>query len=192
MNRKAVSLIELLISLMILSLVILGFSCLDLFSSGQVSLANKILKTQNEAAYITEFMAKQTIKAVGDANVPPVRMFNDADETGVVFRIDINENGKWDSPPDKEIAFLYRGTPDFEMRYYSNYPSVSPADIVTLSRNAYMLPLFGPVITDNYLTMTIDTCWDPQNALTSFPCGSSNNPVAHVRSRILIPAASVH
>ncbi|MDD2703540.1 MAG: prepilin-type N-terminal cleavage/methylation domain-containing protein [Candidatus Omnitrophica bacterium] len=191
MNDKAVTLIELLISLVILGLVMVGFSSLDLFSSRQVVAANKILKTQNDAAYITEFIVKETMKAVGDFASPPVRMISVGGETGIAFKIDVNENGRWDSPPDKEVAFVYRGAPDYEMRYYSDFSGV-PGSYAAISRNAYMVPQFGPVITDDYLTMEIATCWDPQNAKTSDACGSPNNPVSRVRSRILIPAASVH
>ncbi len=191
MNRKALTLIELLISLVILSMVAVGFSSMDLFSSKQVTAANKILKTQNDAAYLTELIAKDALKAVGTINSHPARLFSSGGDSGIAFTLDINLNGKKDAAPDdRECAYVYRGAPDYEMRYYADYAAGS---YTTVSNTAYMLPDFGPVYDPsyNYLTMEIATCWDPRNERTSEPCGSPSNPVARIRSRILMPAVSV-
>jgi hypothetical protein len=190
MNRKAVSLIELLISLIILGLVILGFSSLDLFSSRQVSAANKKISTQNDAIYITEFIAKETNKAIGNFNAPPTRPISVGGETGIALKIDVNENGRWDSPPDKEIAFLYRGavgSNNYQIRYYADFFDAAPGSFVVVSNKAFQ---FVPVVTDNYLFMEIATCWNPRS--TTDPCGSWNNPAGRVRSRIMMPAVSTH
>jgi len=188
---KAVTLIELLIAIVIMTVVILSFNGMDMFSRRHVIATDRRVKTQNEAAYVIEFMAKELTRAIGDQRNPPASIISIGTDPAIAFWVDQNQNGLRDSSPtDRQIAFSYRGSPNYEMRYYPDF-SGNPANYEVLS-SCVAMSGFGPVITDNYVTFEITACWDPKLIKTTSPCGSLDNPRVTMHSRVSMPSVSTN
>ena len=72
MNKKSksVTLIELLISIAVVSIMILTFYSIDTFSRNQVINSDRRAKVQNELGYVLEHMSKYIQQAGGDISNP--------------------------------------------------------------------------------------------------------------------------
>lgn len=67
-KNKSVTLIELIISVIVVSIMILSFYYIDTFSRNQVLNSDRRAKVQNELAYALEHMSKYIQQARGDTN----------------------------------------------------------------------------------------------------------------------------
>ena len=86
---RGVTLSELLIAIVLMSLVILGFSSIDLFSRHHVIISDRRIKVQNEASFCLEHMAKNVLQGVGNIIQQPLeRITNGAN--GFRVRVDLN------------------------------------------------------------------------------------------------------
>ena len=192
---KSVTLLELLISIVLIGLVILGLSNIESFCRNQLLTSDRRLKVQNEASFVLDHMAKHIGKAIGDAQNYPVD-FN-ANPGSII--IDRNNNGVRDiiNPDNEEryrIAYEYNQAAH-TVSYCSSYDTNSNQ----------CRSLAGPVIWEilashiknppdidthgdetNYISVNITACWDPTRA-----CGTINNPETTLRSRIIMPSVSI-
>lgn len=83
------SLIELLVSMILMSLVVLGFFSIDLFSRHHVISSDRRAKVQNEVSYAIEYMSKYVQQSIGDFNNPPIRRYPASGaQTGFEVRVD--------------------------------------------------------------------------------------------------------
>jgi Tfp pilus assembly protein PilV len=206
MNRhreKAVTLIELLIAALLLSMIIVGFASVDIFSRNQVLRSSRITQLQNEASFVMDHMTKFVSNAIGDINNVPVHFYTD--NRGFRVRYDSNGDGKADGT-DAWVAYRHvpnaAGT-DSEIRFYSSVADVDPipssagytvlANKIKLSTGAAasswgMAVVYSP--NNNYIEVTIRACWTPDAVDGSTDeCGTINNPMVTVKS--LLKMASV-
>jgi len=187
--NKSLTIIELLIAVSIFALIVVGFSNIDTFSRYHVITSDKKAKLQNDASYVLEHMTKEINKAIGDVNQsePAVSVTTIDSDPAIIAWIDYNQNGKRDSAPsDRRIAYRYRSSPDYQMRYYSDY-SGSPTSYEIISRK---ISAFSRSLTDNYVFVEITTCDDPDGSLAA--CGTLDNPQLTMKNRIYMPAVSTH
>ena len=70
------TLIELLVSMILMSLVVLGLSSIDTFSRHHVISSDKRVKVQNEVSYTLEYMSKYVQQSIGDISNPPIRVYS--------------------------------------------------------------------------------------------------------------------
>ena len=85
------SLIELLISIILMSLVVLGFSSIDLFSRHHVISSDRRVKVQNEISYAIEYMSKYVQQSIGDFNNPPIKRYPPSGpKKGFRVNVDLN------------------------------------------------------------------------------------------------------
>lgn len=184
---KSITLLELLIAVIIMVLIVIGFSSIDIFSQRQVLASSKRMKCQNEVAYVLEFIAREMQKGSGDISNPAASLITVNSDPALGVWTDFNHNGQRDpSPPDYQMAFAYRGNPDYEMRYYPDVNNIN--DYEVLSSKIYMLG-FSPIIFQNYVELVISACWNPTG---SEACGSEANPIVTMRSRIAMPGVSTN
>jgi Tfp pilus assembly protein PilV len=80
------SLIELLVSMILMSLVLLGFFSIELFSSHHVVSSDRRAKVQNEISYAIEYMSKYVQQANGNLSRSAIQ----ANATGFRVYIDLN------------------------------------------------------------------------------------------------------
>jgi len=92
LNKKTgVSLIELIMSIVLMSLVVLGFFSIELFSRQHVIGAEERSKVQNEISYAIEYMSKYVQQASGDINNPPITRYPaSGTQSGFRARVDLN------------------------------------------------------------------------------------------------------
>ena len=62
--NKSMSLVELIIAVSLLSVVVLAFSSIELFSRHHLLSVNKRTQIQNNISYVLEHMAKEIIDAM--------------------------------------------------------------------------------------------------------------------------------
>lgn len=88
---KSLTLIELLVSIIIVSMIVLSFYSLETFSHGQMINSERRAKVQNQLAYALEHMSKYVQQANGDRNNPPIKLYPDLGvKTGFQIRYDCN------------------------------------------------------------------------------------------------------
>ncbi|MBU0547288.1 MAG: prepilin-type N-terminal cleavage/methylation domain-containing protein [Candidatus Omnitrophica bacterium] len=90
-RNYGLSLIELLVSMILMSLVLLGIFSIDLFSRHHVITSDKRAKVQNEISYAIEYMSKYVQQGIGDYNSPPITIYpTSGSQTGFRVRVDLN------------------------------------------------------------------------------------------------------
>jgi Tfp pilus assembly protein PilV len=86
-TTKSITLVELLVSILIVTILVLSFYSLETFSHGQVINSERRAKVQNQLAYVLEHMSKYVQRASGNtANKPIVET-----ATGFQVRVDFND-----------------------------------------------------------------------------------------------------
>jgi len=98
-TTKSLTLIELLISLLVVTIMVLSFYSLETFSHGQVINSERRIKVQNQLAYVLEHMSKYVQQASGNKNNPAIVLTLSGFQVRVDFRSpqvpsDLN-NGAW-------------------------------------------------------------------------------------------------
>lgn len=68
----ALTLLELIIAIILLGVIVIGFSSIELFSRYQVLSADRRTQVQNEVALVLEHMSKNVMQGVGDATTAPI------------------------------------------------------------------------------------------------------------------------
>ena len=200
---RALTLIELIIATILLSLIILGFSGIELFSRYQVLSADRRASVQNNVTIALEHMAKRISMAVGNAvSDPAIRRY--ANGSGIRIRIDSNGNGQADGG-DTWIAYCHEnvGAPiaDSEILYYPDAGFNEPpsGDSISLIRRVVIgnsglefvpVPASGGIfdaqrwLRDSFLEITVRCRWDPSQA------ASTDNPEVTMRTIVKMAAVS--
>ena len=218
MRKKypGVTLIELLIAIVLLSIVTLGFFSIEVFSRHHVLTADRRAQAQNEASYALEHMSKNVARAIGNERINGANTVVDRGDAtgGGEFRrlkvyIDGNNNGIRELPvanQDYWIAYRYfNNTASVTLRNSVQFcghcqnktcnQCTSGWETVSLRSNKVngfeiVKPNVANVLTDNYIEATVSACWDPQE--TNFVCGSSDNPTVTMRANIKMPSVSIN
>lgn len=181
-NHSAVTLLELMISLTILGLLVIGLSSIDTFSHRELKVSDNRSKLQNEISYVLEHMAKNINKAIGDINDVPVAL-EDSNKRVKVY-IDANKDGLRN---DYNIAYQYNST-NYEVWYYPIYTGGADSYEIITNRISTFEPTYSS--SNNYVQVNATVCWDPDG--TPDDCGTQNNPQVTMVNRIEMPAVSTH
>lgn len=90
-TAKSITLIELLISIIIVTMMVLSFYGLETFSHGQVINSERRAKVQNQLAYVLEHMSKYVQQAGGNINYPAITLYPTLGaKTGFQIQVDLN------------------------------------------------------------------------------------------------------
>jgi len=184
-HLRSTSLLELLIAIILVSLVAVGFTSIDLFSRHHVLSSDRLAKLQNELSYILEHMNKEISGAIGDTEHASVTI--EDSKMRIRFYSDINQDGKI-SEGDYEKAYQFLPL-SHEVNYYSSYPDSSETLSKKISSCSFQ-HTWTVAQKDNYVTVNISACWDPDGDHNS--CGSSENPGVAMHSRIRMPSVSTN
>jgi prepilin-type N-terminal cleavage/methylation domain-containing protein len=74
--KKAVTLLELLIAIVLLSVVTIGISSIDIFSRSHVLSSQRRTTLQNEASFVLGHMTKEITRAIGNTRIDPAVVLN--------------------------------------------------------------------------------------------------------------------
>ena len=93
-NIKGITFVELLISLIVVSIMVLSFYSLETYGHRQVMIADRRVKVQNDLAYALEHMAKYVQQASGNLSKKAIQYYpnpaNAATATGFRVYVDLN------------------------------------------------------------------------------------------------------
>ncbi|MCK9595159.1 MAG: prepilin-type N-terminal cleavage/methylation domain-containing protein [Candidatus Omnitrophica bacterium] len=189
--KKAVTLIELLICLVLMGMVIMGFYSIELFSHYHLLTSDRRAKLQNDSTYVLEHMVKKLSLAIGDSAHSTVTRY----PTGRGIRIRL-DTGTIPGTIDASDMFADYCLVDSELRFYTNTVSAAmpPASGTYQVLTDRVVPVSGlefqgnigtnHILTDNVLTVVLSLRWSP--ALTA----SADNPTVQMRTTVLMPAVS--
>ena len=203
-TQKSVTLLELLISIVLIGLVILGLSNIESFCRNQLLSSDRRLKVQNEASFVLDHMAKQIGRAISDPESDPIIVPVASNCFKVL--VDANGNGVLDKSGaslDNFIAYRYN-TATHLLDYCPNMSLIPPpaenacmADgdcsggaWETLSRHVTSAMNSANIIysnSSNYVEINITACADPGSAN---PCGGMRNPSVNMKSSVIMPSVS--
>ena len=212
------TLIELLIAIILLSVISLGFTSMSLFTNFQTITSDRRAKLQNTASLILEHMSKNIAHAIGNemingkdmvVNTAPIG----ADEAVRVF-IDVPDatnptpftpNGTRDAS-DHWIAYrrdvsLLQFCPECtDSTCVTCTPAWGTTDVNNLSNNINVttFTVTKPTkevlnatdlrLSDNYIEVLIACRWDPDPTKAA----AIDNPEINMRNRIKMPSVSVN
>jgi prepilin-type N-terminal cleavage/methylation domain-containing protein len=202
-NTHGMTLLELLIALVLLSLIALGFTGLHSFSHYQVISSERQTKIQNEVSFCLAHMTKEISKAIGNERVDGLySVINELDigsDKAIRAYIDANKNGWRDSPPDDYwIAYLLTSAGQLQ-----HCQQCTDSDCTTCILNDSLSTKIAnfninvlrvePTATncpncliDNYVEITLTGRWQPGQGV------SVDNPEITMRNRIKMPSVSTN
>ncbi|MFA5155991.1 MAG: hypothetical protein WC532_01180 [Candidatus Omnitrophota bacterium] len=189
---KAVTLLELIMAIVLLSMISLGFLSIDLFSRNSVLSADRQAKVQNSVAFALAHMTKNIGNAIGDKNHPPVSFPTNVvvggvdTYPGIIITVDGNNNGLLEFPTDGEVSYFYNET-DHSLNYCSDCSSASNVEKLS---NKVVSDLSSTYVTynntTNYIEINLWGRWDPDNPATP------QNPEVKLYSYVKMPLVSTN
>lgn len=196
---RAVTLIELIIAIVLLSTIALGFVSIEIFNQFHVITTIRRTKVQNEAALALEHMTKEISKAIGDVTSPPVEInATISGDEAIKVLIDANGNGRQDPlPTDCWIGYRFTGasgsptTDRYQIWFYANCvgPNCNQAGSIGPEVIARNITSFTRSLTNNYVNVVVTACWVPAQIGS---CGSSDNPSVNMSCHIKMPSVSTN
>jgi len=211
---RSITLLELLIATLLLSIIVLGLGNIDLFSRFHVISSDRRAKIDNEASLALGHMGKEVAKAIGNEisnGADTVLDYNSkiGDDNALRIYIDASRNGQRDAEgTDRWIAYRFtagHGNPGgrYQIWYCPNCENKPCANCVPqwgdanniIARNISLFTPSKPVNASNrlnksYITIEIQACWDP--AQTSYSCGTPNNPSVTMKANMNMPTVSTN
>ena len=186
--RRAMTLIELLVALVVMSLVMMGFYCIQIFSDNQVVTSNRKVALQNEVSYILEHMAKYCGQAVGDGQTYAI---NNTPSDSLSFWVDSDHDGILNKSLDTRVYYHHTNPGTIEFCDHAD---------PTLISCTHAVEVMGRHITSDFSTFTVNpatnfvianisSCWDTSSPGT---CGSLINPRVNMSTSIFLPSVSAN
>lgn len=205
--KRSLTLIELLISVAIMSLIVIGFASFEIYARFQILQSDRMAKIQHDTSYVLEHIAREAAKAIGNVNSPAVviddsnrriKLFIDLDEAGSSYG-----DGKGDSANPTEgdgwAAYRYRdssapASEQYQVWYCPQCSDPPTCDSCTSSWEilSKKITVFSPAYSsaNAYLELDITACWDPDG--DPIECGGLNNPEFEIKTRMYMPLVSTN
>ncbi len=215
-STKSSTLLEVVISLILISILALIFAAIELVGVSHTLTVDRRAKVQNDVAYVLEHSAKQISKAIGNAKINKTTSDGDeiiktntiagSDGAAIEFYVDADSNGKRDDDASTPWrAYRFRSASAVETERYQVWYCPSCPNAACLTCNTawgsaqYILSKKITSVTytysgaNNYVDISIQGCWDKGNETIYGNCGSSDkNPKASMKARIKMPSVSTN
>jgi type II secretory pathway pseudopilin PulG len=214
-KKKSVTLIELIISIIILGIIILAVAQLDFFSNASVVYGQRRVRLTNEASLALEHITRNLRQAIGTVINPAVTNAAIGGDVGLGFWTDTNPNFQRDN---NDLKRAYRwsgpaGNSPFLLRYCAQCqnnpcancagPNEGPGPAgwgVLVARDVvyFGAPVTPPAIPvvptpvalqDNFVSAEIQVC---NNVNSLGTCDTSNNPQVNMQVRIQLHSYSIN
>lgn len=199
---RGLTLLELMIALVLLSLVVTVFYQLQIFTHQNVLIADRRSQVQNEVSFILEHMSQNIKNAIGNtALVGPSNQVVNVDTTSGAERlsvyIDASGDGARQDPTnnpavDRDHWISYRRPADSnEIEFCGRCQTDSSCGSCMDTREVLgrRVTEFDPVYTvgNNFVDVTITARFDP-----STPAGVSDNPQVSMQAGIAMLGVSTN
>lgn len=214
-HNKSVTLLELLLAIVLLSIIVLGLTSIDFFSRHNVVNADVRARLQNKTYLALEHIRKNISSTIGNEftlgqnQVVDIIDNNPNEAERLKVFVDYNNNGVRDSGDYWRAyrVFYNAGNPSdrYQLLYCArcqnkNCNACDPPtfDWVPVISNLITFIPRKPVVgggnltlNENYVDVVITTCLHPEYNFDANPdCGTADNPQTTMRTRILLPAVS--
>ena len=152
-NIKSITLLELLMALVIMSIMVLSFYSMQSFSSKELVTANRRTKIQNNLTYCLEHMSKYVQQANGNSGRKAIQYYPGPTATGATgFKVYVDFNNPQTPSDPTDDAFVYYTLSTNTLSVGctgANCPSIAEAlsTKIVHNFNNSLLPAVGP--TDN-------------------------------------------
>jgi hypothetical protein len=203
--NRSITLMELLIAIVLMTLIVLAFANIDLFSRFHVLTADRRAKVQNEVSYVLEHMTKEIGKAIGDINNPAVDTTTDIQgDPAIIAWVDgnpyavppVSPNGRREVyPNDHRIAYRFTtetGAPGTRTQiwYYANCVGPNCNQAGTVGPEVIATRIYAGDWNPSYNNVFVEITgrWDPDPAQQPSP----DNPAITMRTRINMPSVSTN
>ncbi len=203
--KKSLTLIELLIAIVLLSVIILAISSIDLFTRFHTISADRRVKLQNEISYALDHMAKEITLTIGNRAIAakdPVDLTPISGDAAIRVFIDLGlTSGPGDGLGDRQsptqgdrwIAYRFTGAAGnsadrFQIWYYANCvgPNCNQPGSIGPEVIARNIADFNRSVIDNVVEVAVTARWQPTQA------ASPDNPEVVMRTKIKMPSVSTH
>ncbi len=198
--NKGVTLAELIIAVVLLSVVVLTVSSIDRFSRFHLATSQHRAELQNKVSYIMEHMSKNILGAIGNekntGENSVVGIVPDYPSPGFSMlhvRIDLNQNGKHDSADERAFWWYHS---NYSIYYWpaggSAWEWLDPS--MKIAAVTFLKPVdaFG-ILDRNYIDVSVTACWDPTSIdLAVYPDGTPDNPCVTMSQRMRMPSVSTN
>ncbi len=192
-NNRAITIIELIVSIILLGMIVLGMFSIDLFSREQFLSTDKRIKLQNEAVYVLSHMSKQLSTAIGDVghtnNWAVAFTYGGGVLTSLSAKTDSNANGRRDAATDAEIRYCLGVTACNNPSALANTlyfnPKMLPAPVSAPEILSRHITFFAATQAGNCLNLNLTVCYDPTQT-----CGTAGNPQYNMETSIKMPSVS--
>jgi hypothetical protein len=196
---RAITLLELLLSLILLGVVVIGLNSIYSFSHSHIFITGKRAKLQNEVSMLLDHVSKNAARATGNEIVSGansvVREQTNAPNNNndrVSFNTDTDGNGVSDS----WIGYRWQSASKV-VQYCGDCADLSDcsscgdpwADVAENIRGFYVTkPTNGlNMMNDNTITIVVEACADQTTA-----CGTMDNPLVNMTVSVSLPKVSVN
>lgn len=210
MNRifRAVTLMELIVCIILLSVIVLGLATISTFSSFQVRSSEQRSKLQFEASTVVEHMTKEFGKAIGNEVIDGAdSVIDDTKQITSNYAIhiykDLNGNGQRDAlGTDHWVVYQYTGNQGNAANRYQvwfcpscdNKPCNNCApnwgDLRIANRITYF-KVTKPTdpLQSAFVNVQVRACWDPTQPAT---CGTPANPQVEMNTTLRMPSVTTN
>ena len=189
-RRSGLNLIELIMSMVLMSLVLLAFFSIDLFSRNHVISSDRRAKVQNEISYAIGDMSKYVQQSIGDYNNPPIVRYPAAGaQTGFQVRLDLNNpRTPRDLLDDSWVIFYLNGNQ--LIRILPGYPNETLSSRVSGIFVANVMPDYPTEgfyvrIADQGMSVDVGLVGRYDPAATA----NSDNPQIAMKTRLVSPSS---
>ncbi len=191
-SERAITLVELIISIVLLGMVMLGFYGIELFSRQQFLASDKRARVQNEAMYVLSHINKNILGAIGDEVSSALNITGSGANTSVLrATIDSFSDGVKNYSTDSNISYCFNdancnaAAAAYTINYNPNISAATPPSGEVISKK---IRAFNATQNGNCLNVSVSACWDP--AQTAFACGTLENPAVNMTNIIRMPSVS--
>jgi len=213
-QNRAITLMELMVAVIMLSMIVLYFSALEQIGRRTTFLAERKSQVQNEASYVLEHMRQQILSTIGYRNmqyggvsINPIFVVSTGGNNRklIKFWVDHDQDGRFtgDNSADWILCYSVRQggqdtvTFDNHANNYNTNGACGGGEIlsrritsfttqpVSIQRNPFNL-------SSNSITLTVTMCWDPQEIIGTCGNEKADNPQVTMQTTIAMPGVSLN
>ncbi|MFH1201954.1 MAG: prepilin-type N-terminal cleavage/methylation domain-containing protein [Candidatus Omnitrophota bacterium] len=205
-NKKALTLLELIIAVSLLGVIILAATTFDTAIRQSFRHSDVQVQLLTEISPALQHMTKNIMQGIGDVSNPGINMTNVAGNLAVRVRTNIGLDNQIATIDDEWRAYRYTGSTgppidDFQIWYYLPYfsatgaPGLNANDPHEIISRRVFNATFIPLLNNSIVGIDITACQDPNEGDvngdgTADPCGSRFNPSVNIATTISLRAAS--
>lgn len=148
-NAKGITLIELIIATLLLSVVVLTAASVDLSARRFLTTSLLLSQAQNEASFALEHIYKKVRLGIGSKLKPGIEDWSAGGNTGFKVMVDRNNNGRPDDGINNGIGYRYQSAQK-EIRFVPNLSVPGSYEVIAKGITA-----FNYTINGNQLNITL-------------------------------------